>query len=137
MPFYAQITGGLVTAITEAAQAIDLPGMVLIDSMNTNLLGMAYANGEFSQAPDTRPRHITGYAFKMRMTSAERIAIRAAAASSDEVADFMDLADSAQYIDLDDPTTRTGVQTMEAALLLGTGRALEILDAAIVDAERP
>ena len=137
MPFYAQITDGIVTAITETAQAIDLPGLILVDSLDVDLLGKAYANGVFSQAPDTRPRHITGYALKMRMTSAERIAIRDAAASSDEVADFMDLADSAQYIDLDDPTTRTGVQTMEAALLLGTGRALEILDAAIVDAERP
>jgi hypothetical protein len=83
------------------------------------------------------PRHITGYAFKMRMTSPERIAIRAAAAVSAEVADFMDLADSAQYIDLDLGTTRDGVEALEAATLIGVGRAAVILDTAIVDAERP
>lgn len=137
MPFYAQITGGLVTAITESADEIDAPNMVAIASLDPALLGQAYANGSFSQAPDTRPRHITGYAFKMRMTPAERIAIRAAAAVSAEVADFMDLADSAQYIDLDLDTTQDGVEALEAATLIGVGRAAVILDTAIVDAERP
>lgn len=137
MPFYAQITDGIVTAITETAQSIDLPGLILVDSLDVGLLGKAYANGVFSQAPDTRPRHITGYAFKMRMTAAERIAIRAAAAVSAEVADFMDLADSAQYIDLDLDTTQDGVEALEAATLIGAGRAAVILDTPIVDAERP
>lgn len=137
MPFYAQITDGIVTAITETAQAIDLPGLILVDSLDVGLLGKAYANGVFSQAPDTRPRHITGYAFKMRMTAAERIAIRTAAAASPAVADFMDLADSAQYIDLDLSTTRDGVEALEAAALIGVGRAAVILDTAITDAERP
>ena len=84
-----------------------------------------------------RPRHITAYALKARMTSAERIAIRTAAASSAAVADWLDLADSARYIDLDLAATRTGVQALETAGLLGAGRALEILDAAVLDSERP
>ena len=132
---YALVVGGVVVNVVEQASLPTVPGQWV--ACGNAGPGWTYSNSTFAAPADTRPRHITGYALKMRMTSAERIAIRAAAASSDEVADFMDLADSAQYIDLDDPTTRTGVQTMEAVLLLGTGRALEILDAAIVDAERP
>lgn len=102
--------------------------------------GWVYVDGVFSDPRAVvvpAPRHITGYAFKMRLTSAERIAIRTAAAASPAVADFMDLADSAQYIDLDLGTTRDGVEALEAATLIGVGRAAVILDTAIVDAERP
>lgn len=83
------------------------------------------------------PRHITAYAFKARFTAAERIAIRTAAASSAAVADWLDLADTARYIDLDMAATRTGVQALETAGLLSSGRALEILDAVVLDSERP
>lgn len=84
-----------------------------------------------------RPNHITSYAFKSRMTSAERIAIRTAAASNAAVYDWLDLADSARYIDLDLQATRDGVLGLEAATLLAPGRALEILDAPVLDIERP
>jgi len=42
----------------------------------------------------------------------------------------------AEYTDLDDPTTRAGVQQMEALGLLATGRAAEILDSPIQPQER-
>jgi len=42
----------------------------------------------------------------------------------------------AEYTDLDDPTTRSGVEHMEALGLLAQGRAAEILDAEIQMQER-
>ncbi|MEG7700649.1 hypothetical protein U2075_14700, partial [Listeria monocytogenes] len=91
----AQVTDGIVTAVRETPQAVNSADMIAIDALDTTYLGRSYAGGNFGAVVDLRPRYITGYAFKMRMTPAERIAIRAAAAVSAEVADFMDLANSA------------------------------------------
>ena len=79
---------------------------------------------------------ITPNAFKRRMTTAERIGIRTAAASSAEIFDFMDLLDTATYVDFEDAETITGLNTLEGAGLLGAGRAAEILGAPILDNER-
>ena len=50
---------------------------------------------------------------------------------------YMSKVDAATFIDLDRPDTRAGVQALEAAGLLIQGRALEILDAPVLDHERP
>jgi hypothetical protein len=49
-----------------------------------------------------------------------------------------DLKDQEQatYIDLDRADTRAGVQMLEAAGLIGVGRAAQILDAPVQDVER-
>lgn len=132
---YALVVGGVVVNVVEQASLPTVPGQWV--ACGNAGPGWTYSNSTFAAPADTRPRHITAFAFKMRMTPAERIAIRAAASVSAEVADFMDLADSAQYIDLDLATTRDGVEALEAATLIGVGRAAVILDTAIVDAERP
>jgi hypothetical protein len=92
----------------------------------------------FTPAPivtvDTR---ITKLAFKQRLTQAERIAIRQAAAANAQVFDFQDLVDSATFIDLSRQDTIEGVTTLEAAGLLAEGRAAEILTTPIDDSERP
>lgn len=95
---------------------------------------IAYGN---PGAAAVQPRHITAYALKARMTSVERIAIRTAAASTAAVADWVDLADSARYIDLDLAATRAGVEALETAGLLAAGRAAVILDTSITESERP
>ena len=46
--YYAQITNGIVTAITETHSAIDLPDMVELQSMDVSLLGQSYAEGVFT-----------------------------------------------------------------------------------------
>lgn len=91
-------------------------------------------------APDIAPApvlRITVGAFKRRMTQAERIAIRAAAAGNPIVYDFVDLLDSSSYADLSDPLLIAGLQQMETAGLLGAGRADEILTAPIDPSELP
>lgn len=46
--YYAQITSGIVTAITETSGAFDQPDMIEIASMDVSLLGQAYAAGVFT-----------------------------------------------------------------------------------------
>lgn len=93
------------------------------------------------------PRHLTGLAFRNRFTRAEKIAIELAALDDPAAtlahrqqaaalrADLKD-QERATYIDLDRTDTRDGVRALEAAGLLGAGRALEILDAPVQPHER-
>jgi hypothetical protein len=70
---------------------------------------------------------LTKLDFLNRLTSAERIAIRAAAAQSPAIADYMAMLDAAQDVDLTDARTIGGVNALEAAGLIGEGRAAAIL----------
>lgn len=108
-------------------------------------------SGTFSPpvpVPAVEDRRVTRLAFRNRFTQAELVALEIA--SLDNPAATMQarqqaaslrvmLANlqAASWIDLQRPDTRTGVQQLEAAGLLGAGRALEILDAPIADIERP
>lgn len=91
----------------------------------------AYSGKGFFPVDQDPPADLTNvvspYGFKRLLTSAERIAIRAAAAGNAQLADFMDLLDTAPVVHLDDPITIAGVQTLEAATLIASGRAAEIL----------
>lgn len=80
---------------------------------------------------------ITKLAFKNRMTSVERIAIRAAAESDPVIYDFMDLVSDATFIDLARPDTQIGVNYLETQGHLAAGRANEILTNPIVEDEMP
>jgi hypothetical protein len=70
---------------------------------------------------------ITQLAFMRRFTDAERLAIRAAAKSSPQVEDYLDLLSKSQDVTLTDELTVAGVQALEAAGLIAAGRAVEIL----------
>lgn len=87
-------------------------------------------------------RWITKLAFDNRFTDNELIAIEMASIDNpndtmtarEQAAGLrvnMKKVDRAKYIDLDRPDTRAGVQKIEAAGLLATGRAAEILDVEI------
>jgi len=93
-------------------------------------------------APPPELRHITKLAFRNRFTMAEKAAIEIAAldnpgapmAQRGQAAGLraaMKDQEVAQYIDLNRAETRGGVQALEAAGLIGTGRAAQILDGAI------
>ena len=79
---------------------------------------------------------ISRLAFKLRMTANERKAIRVASESNADIYDFMDLLSDSTYIDLTRPETIQGIQTLEAAGLLATGRADEILTAPVTEGEK-
>jgi hypothetical protein len=109
-------------------------------------------NGTQSPTTETQPdaarRIITIRALKQRFTQAERVAVRLA--SADDVsksleerqqaaalADWQDILNSVQFVDLDFSETIAAVELMESAGLLAEGRAAEILGAAVTDEERP
>lgn len=64
---------------------------------------------------------------KTRFTAGERAAIRGAALANGAVADLCAMTDKADMIHFDDPLTIAGVNQLEAAGLIGPGRAAEIL----------
>ena len=78
-------------------------------------------------APPAAARILTKVAYLKRFTQAERMAIRGAAKESPQVEDYVELLNLSEEVDLDDPETVLGVNTLEAAGLIGAGRAAEIL----------
>ena len=79
-------------------------------------------------APAPVPQVWTRLEYLRRFTAAERITIRAAAAQSPVLADYLQLLDLAEEVRSDDPDTIAAVQMLEAATLIGPGRASEILN---------
>jgi hypothetical protein len=65
--------------------------------------------------------------FLQRFTAQERVAIRAAAQSSPVIDDYLHMLDAAKSVNLTHDVTIAGVQALEAAELIATGRAAEIL----------
>jgi hypothetical protein len=78
-------------------------------------------------AAEPELREITAYAFMMRFTAEERASIRAAAVSNSALADLYDRQKAAQTINLDDAEVIAGLALLEAAAIIGEGRAAEIL----------
>ena len=148
--FYAQIQNGVVVGVSESSSPIDAENMIAIASWQPELMGASYSaeTGEFTQPKPAPPkRHITNLAFRQRFTRSEKVALEMAAldnpsASIEQRAQAAalraDLKDQEQatYIDLDRADTRAGVQMLETAGLIGVGRAAQILDTPVQDAER-
>lgn len=80
----------------------------------------------FVPAPPAR-RVIPPLEFLQRFTAAERAAIRAAAAASPELADWIDQARFAREIELDAATTLAGLDALVAAGLLSAARRAAVL----------
>jgi hypothetical protein len=83
--------------------------------------------------PDAPPVPVfvwTRLEYLRRFTPAERVAIRAAAASSPVLADYLQLLELASEVRSDDPDTIGAVQMLESVGLIAPGRAAEILGGA-------
>jgi hypothetical protein len=80
----------------------------------------------FVPAPPAR-RIIPPLEFLQRFTAAERAAIRAAAAASPDLADWIDQARFAREIELDGPATAAGLDALVAAGLLTAERRAAVL----------
>lgn len=72
-------------------------------------------------------RTLSKLEFLRLFTAQERIGLRAAAKVNPVVEDYMALMELSLEISLDDPDTVTGLRMLEAASMLGAGRADEIL----------
>lgn len=128
---YAIIENGKVVNIAEAAFPI-AGNWVQSDAA---AIGDDYdeQTGEFSR-PEAQvvaePRILTRLQFRNRFTSGEKVAIYMKAETSVQIRIFLDDVNAAEEIDLDDTATIAGVQALEAAMLIGAGRAAEILGGA-------
>ncbi|MFT5766730.1 MAG: hypothetical protein ACI9DH_000549 [Halioglobus sp.] len=91
-------------------------------------IGWGYA-GEVFSAPAALPLPtvFTRLAFRNRFTMAEKQTIYTAAASSVDIRIFLDDLAAASEIDITNLQTAGGVQALEAAGLIATGRSTEIL----------
>jgi hypothetical protein len=97
--------------------ALDLPSFVqkLIDGQLDGLV-QAYLK-----------TNVTKLEFLDKFTAEERIGIRTAAQSSPAIADYLDMLDAAQDVDLTDMRTIGGANALEATGLIAAGRAAQIL----------
>jgi hypothetical protein len=124
---YNSATGALVSIGTVLADPLPA-GLVALD------VGETMPDGDWSSATlsfvarSTLPETWTKYEFKQRMTAAERVAVRAAAASNAVVADFMDLLDSSGAVVRANPNVLAGLNYLESIAVLATGRAAEIIN---------
>lgn len=90
MPYYAQIEGGKVVAVTEASGEIIAPHMVLLESFDTSLIGYSYADGVFTAPP---PPLAPAPAVTMRQA---RLALHAAGLLDDVAAAIAALSEPAK-----------------------------------------
>lgn len=97
--------------------------------------GMEFATHNHTEVVEVVPvvdtpatgRTMTRLEFLRRFTGTERITLRTVAKQNPALEDYMALLDAAQDVNTGDADTIAGVQFLEAAGLLGAGRAAEIL----------
>jgi len=117
-------------------------GQMFIDALDNELLGKRYEDGQFKTVEVVKPvnKIITLGFFMLRLTQAERIAIRRLAKQDTEqgfvALDFMKLLETQTAINLQQPQVRQGIEFLESISELGEGRASVILDTPITDEER-
>jgi hypothetical protein len=87
--------------------------------------------------PPPAPRHITHLALSLRLTAAERKALKQLRKTDADVDDVLDLFDQAKYIDFDHPATLGGLALLQAKGALTAQRVAAITGDPIADAERP
>ena len=128
MPYYAQLNDdGLAIAVTDAAGPLSGSNMISLGSLDSSVLGRRWTGTEWQDVDPPAVRVITRLQFRSRFTDDEKRAIYAARASNVDVDIWLDDLASATDVQLDDPRTIGGVQALEAAGLIGPGRAVEIL----------
>jgi hypothetical protein len=79
------------------------------------------------EADDASPRILTVLQFRDRLTEAEELSITLQSLTNASIRVWLDRLAGAQEVNLDDPRTVAGLQLMEAAGLLASGRAAEIV----------
>lgn len=88
-------------------------------------VGDGFKNGVITRKEDLGV--ITRLEFMQRFTQVERLTIRTAAKQNTAIEDMLNMVEIATYINVTRPDTVGGVRALEAAGLIGPGRADEIL----------
>jgi hypothetical protein len=88
-------------------------------------------------APPPPPPIITKLAFRYRLTDAEYVGILSAAETDVEVAAWVETFNMVSQVNLDDPRTISGVETLVDKELLTEERGQEILTNPVQPNERP
>ena len=103
------------------------------DTLKANWTGLDWVLVEYVAPPvpvppvPERVRILTHLQYMNRFTDAELVTIYTVAKTNVPVEVWLAKFNAASEINLDDPNTVAGLQTMEAAGLIGAGRAAEIL----------
>lgn len=150
---HALIQGTQVINVVDVEVGFTSPGMtfVLIPDGTAVSPGWTYSGGKFTapvEVPVSYGSRITKLAFRNRFTTAEKVAIELASIDNPNgTTQARQLAASlranqkdmevATFIDLSRADTRAGVQALETAGLIGTGRATQILDTPVTSEEVP
>ena len=143
MGLYAVVKGEIVDGIAIADGPLDTDGVwICVDDVVPQPgRDWTYKDGVFSPpvpppAP-VLPNIITKVAFRFRMTDAEYVGILSAAKTDVEVAAWVETFNMVTQINLVDPRTASGVETLVSKNLLTQERATEILTAPVQPSERP
>jgi len=108
--------------------------------------GYLFDGVTFTAPPEPEPepqtdRRVTKFRFQLRFTDAEAVAIDIASRGDTPEAALLrrnrELVSLAEWVDLDKPLVRDGVNGLVTFGLLTAERAAEILDAPVRDDERP
>lgn len=132
---WALVQGGAVVSVVEQDYQPQVAGhWVECTSAGP---GWCFDGASFTAPTTSAPRSITSYAFKMRMTQAERIAARTKAETDPVIYDFMDLLNSKQDgVNLDSTPMVAGLAALVAAGVLTADRPAQIRADPILDSER-
>lgn len=122
----------IITTEIFTAEPISKPGVYetqvgkLGDTVSVMQNGTVVVTNEYVYVPPTNTI-LSKLEFQRRFTQAERIGIRAARAISPELDDFMELLNSADNVDLTDPTLVAGMNILAQAGLITNERKAIIL----------
>lgn len=141
MQRYAQLSNNVVANVIEAETNPDGTNGAWVLCGNAGPVWTYDGTAFHAPIPAPIPRYLSPLAFMSRFTDAEAIAIdlasMGATVGAATLRRYLSKVSAAKFIDLDFAETVAGVQALEAATLLATGRATVILGATVQPGEKP
>lgn len=129
MKKFAIIEHGIVTNIAISETALDTNWVDITNNTQVIGPGCLYSTGVFTQAVREIPtkRILTKLEYMSRFTDEELVGIYTAAKTVVLIEIWLEKLKVTTEINLDDPRTIAGLQTMETSQLIAVGRAADIL----------
>jgi len=124
---YAQINEeGRAVGVSQLSGQVEAANMIALPAYDESVIGKRWTGAGWEAMPAERAA-VSRLNFRERFTTEEKRAIYAAARENIDVQIWMDDLASTPEVFTDDPRTIRGVNGLEAAGLIGPGRAAEIL----------